>query len=354
METFDVIIVGAGPGGCSAASRLVGNPRRPIRALILERLDQTGFQRYHRMCAEGLSAGGMQEVPANGDDLILNRITKVREHWPGGTIIDAPVTGFIIDRGAMLRRARGAFVKGGGIIENDGVVEVARQEGSFRVACRSGKEYASRYLIGADGAHSIVRRSIFEGSPAVLMPVEQYIVDSAPSDPERMDFVFDQRYQGKYRWTFPSGNRTKIGFPAGSDNPPGEYVEHHARTIPVGPVAEFVSGNACLIGDAAGQANPVTFGGIRNALTAGRMAAFAIANGDLGLYESMWRSSGLADPVFMEAFRLIRGMGNDRLAAVVEPYRHGFNPFAVMRGLMGDSEFAVLHRAHVLKLGDGW
>jgi digeranylgeranylglycerophospholipid reductase len=176
-------------------------------------------------------------------------------------------------------------------------------------------------VVGADGAHSVVRRDLFGTEPAIYMNVVQYIVDRSMEG--RFHFFFDERYKGKYRWEFPSGRHVKVGFPLGADPQPDGVLERQNRTIPIGPMNRIVDGRACLVGDAASQANPVTYGGIRNGLTAGRMAAEAILAGNLDLYQSNWSRSLLADPCYYETHRLLRGGSNSMLQGLVEPFRYG-------------------------------
>ncbi|HSV41806.1 MAG TPA: hypothetical protein VLH13_00165, partial [Methanomassiliicoccales archaeon] len=165
---------------------------------------------------------------------------------------------------------------------------------------------------------------------------------------------YDQRYGGKYWWRFPSSGWSKIGFPAGTEAPPSDHKEKHARIIPIGRVPELVKGNCALVGDAAGQANPLTFGGLRASFQAAMMLANAIRNDDLASYERAWSCSDMANPCFLESFDLIRSMTNHQLSCLARPLRYGPNMTAVMDGLLNQEGFGIFYRGHVRKLSAGW
>jgi len=349
-DHFDVVIIGGGPAGSSAANRLARGPLAE-RSLLIERLEGDGFLRYHRMCAEGISRKGLTETGLDTSSIIKNSVKKVTEHWPGDVAISSDIDGVIIDRNELVDKLREPFLAKGGKIICSGVTGVDRQTNGFVIRSED-MECSCDYLIGADGAGSVVRRSIFGSEPPVSMKVVQYVVDRPAED--GIVFKFDERYRGKYRWEFPSGKYTKIGFPTGTDETPKDVIETHARTIPVGPLGSIVSGRACLVGDAASQANPVTFSGIRNGLTAGRMAAEAIERGDVQSYQAQWDRCALADPSFYDSFERIRKMNNKELARLVEPLRNGPNLSGIMRDLIVSYDFRAFYRSHVRKLENGW
>jgi digeranylgeranylglycerophospholipid reductase len=183
--------------------------------------------------------------------------------------------------------------------------------------------------------------------------VEQYVLDERP-EPDTLDLFYDERYHGKYRWRFPHGNMTKEGFPLGSYPPPENALERHARTIPIGPLPNIVKGNAGLIGDAACQANPITFGGLANAFVAARLLADAIESADLVRYQERWRSHPRSDPVFFQAFEILRGADNKGMAQRLSPLRYGASPNLIMQGLMADERFRTIYRSQMLKADLGW
>ena len=75
----------------------------------------------------------------------------------------------------------------------------------------------------------------------------------------------------------------------------------------------YVVGKILLAGDAASQANPLTKGGLRPAMTAGKMAAEAILKEDPMFYEEKWKNSKFYSEVFHKVFRRLEKMGNNDL-----------------------------------------
>jgi digeranylgeranylglycerophospholipid reductase len=320
---------------------------------MLERLPENKFDRYHRMCGEGISHAGLKEAGYLDRRFIVNNITRAVEHWPEDIVIDTRLKGYIIDRTSLLKEMRKRFEGSGGIVSRDSVVSIRKAGHGFVLGTTSGTELRCKYLVGADGAQSVVRGELFRDQPVTKIWAVQAVLDVKP-EKGAIHFHYDQRYGGGYRWVFPNGNMSRVGFPRGTDEIPDDAVEVHQRAIPIGTLARLVAGNACIVGDAAALANPVSFGGIRTAMVSGRMAADAIARKNMGLYQTCWKRSGFADPIFMAGYQALAKMSNEEMARSIRPYKGGLTAFNHAKAILKHPEFRVLYRSYGLSLRYGW
>lgn len=348
----DVVVVGAGPGGCSAGF-FMKRLRPDMSVLIVERLDERRYDKYHRMCGEAISSLAFRELNPIKPTRVLNRIRFAEEIWPGGLRITSRANGYIIDRSAFLRDIVNEFKEMGGQLAIDSLKGVTSFGDGFELDFASGERVRCGSLIAADGAFSKVRRELFSEEPPEVVSARQYLLENEmPGDVIR--FHYGSRYGGGYRWEFPYGSMTKVGFPAGTDVMDRESQEHHSRCIPVGGLRRVVLGNACLVGDAAAQANPLTFGGIRIAMVAGRKAAESVAVGELGRYQKWWNASRFSSPIFMEAYNTLMGMSEDKMRESMLPFRRGYGPLSYARAYLGHPEFRDLYRAYRWTSKYGW
>lgn len=320
---------------------------------MLERLPESKFDRYHRMCGEGISHAGLKEARCLDRRFIVDVITRAVEHWPEDIVIETKLQGYIIDRTLVLKELHKRFEDQGGVVSTDTVDSIRRSGSEFVLGLASGRELKCKYLVGADGAQSRVRNELFKDQRVSKIWAIQAVLDQRP-EKGAIHFHYDQRYGGGYRWVFPNGNKTRIGFPRGTDTVPEDAVEVHQRALPFGRLGRIVSGNACIVGDAAGLANPVSFGGIRTALVSGRMAAEAIGKGDLRQYQTTWMRSGFADPIFMEGYHALAAMSNEEMARSIRPYKGGLTAFNHAKAILRYPEFRKLYRSYSQSIRYGW
>ncbi|MCX6674139.1 MAG: NAD(P)/FAD-dependent oxidoreductase, partial [Methanothrix sp.] len=177
-------------------------------------------------------------------------------------------------------------------------------------------------IIGADGVESKVGRWAGIDTTLKLQDIEscaQFLVHDASIDDEYTEFFLGNSIAPSgYAWSFPKGEKlANIGLGIqGSRSKPGEAMrllrQFMKSRFPNGKVVEMVvGGDPCsgpidsaiadgvmLVGDAAHQTDPLTGGGILNAMQAGiiagEVAAKALAAGNVrraGLqeYEDRWR-----------------------------------------------------------------
>ena len=100
----DVIIVGSGPAGMSAAFFL--SFYQDIKVTVLERLGDEQYNRYHEICGGGISKRTFSELSPMKPAGILNEIEQTRIIWPDGTVVKMRTKGYILDRPAFLSELR--------------------------------------------------------------------------------------------------------------------------------------------------------------------------------------------------------------------------------------------------------
>jgi len=338
LDSYDAVIVGAGPAGASAGFFLRRlNP--DLGVLLIDRLDGKKYDRYHRMCGEGISKAAFNELAPLQPEHIVHTITKAREVWPGGIAFEGWVEGYIIDRPAFLRGILDRYRASGDGYAHDAVERIEREaSGSYIIALTSGRTVRCRYLIGADGARSAVRRALFREEAPITVWADQYLVDKK-LDGDR---------------EFPAGDKARIGFPRGVDPVPEDVVEVHRRSIPMGGLNRIVEGNAMLVGDAAAMANPLTAGGIRVALLSGRRAAEAIACGDPRRYQEWWSSSPFARRKYVNAFRKFEMMSDQDYVRAAKPFGKPYSLARMAWAYLTMPEYRSIYLAYISSDRDGW
>lgn len=321
-ETYDVVVVGAGPGGSIAAKTLA---EQGVSVLLIEKRQEIGAA---VRCAEVV---GPREV--------IGRFIPVDESWvyhdldelwlfpPSGKHLKKqfPNCGMMVDRKrfdkalAIAAADAGAQIwtktRATGLVrERDGVTVSVRHLGEDR-------RISARVVVGADGVESLVGRwagmKTALGLTKVFSSV-QYQLTGINGPPNVLQFYFGNRVApGGYLWVFPkAGGTANVGVcvsPAcQKDRRALDYLNEFVETrypdassvemvmggIPIGgPLKSFVTDHVALVGDAAHQVNPLSAGGIVNAMEAGQMAgkviAEALARGDVsakGLreYDRLW------------------------------------------------------------------
>jgi digeranylgeranylglycerophospholipid reductase len=221
-------------------------------------------------------------------------------------------------------------------------------------------EAEARVVVGADGVESLVGRwaGLASGwrSDEVFSCIEARVRSERPPG-RAIEFHFGNAVApGGYAWAFPRGGREwNVGLGVDPSRagrvPASAYLERFLpRWDPDCEVLDRMAGAACrsrslprladegilLAGDAAHQGNPLTGGGIMNALEAGdlagRTAAEALRDGDLSArrlarYEKEWaRTVGATNDRFLRlADLLYREYDDDDLEKIWEGMREFFD-----------------------------
>lgn len=311
MPRVDVLVVGGGPGGCVAACH-ASREAPELDVLLVERDRAIGAP---VRCAEGVGGPGLREFldPTNAP-WVAREIARIVFVAPDDTevVLDARDHAFILDRTrfepALADEARRA---GAEVRIATEAVALRRSGDGWEVTLRGpkGEEVAqAKVVIGADGLESMVGRWAGLDTRVPSRDMEscaQYVVSNIAFDPDAVYLHFGATIAPHgYAWIFPKGvGVANVGLGVVALKAQGrtarDYLDTYvARRYPQGTVSgstvggvivgttlkRTVTDGLMLVGDAAHQINPLSGGGIINAMKAGRIAgrvaAAAIRAGD--------------------------------------------------------------------------
>ena len=287
---YDVIVVGAGPGGSTSARELA------LRGLSVLMLDKAEFPR-DKPCGGGLTVRCANTLDLDLTRVIERTITCVTVTRRGGSAFlrkSPTVLTYMTQRSQLdAFLAEQAVEAGATFFQREGVKSVDRQ--GNRVTVRTAKRaYEGRVLVAADGANGNTAK--MAGIPTHFVhgiALEGNITPNRtfPTKWETTMGIDFSGLPGGYGWVFPKGNHLNIGLGGWKHIGPElrhklhQLVElygfdpaslwgvrgHHLPIRRKG--SKLVDGNALLVGDAAGALDPLTAEGIYGAVWTGQSAA---------------------------------------------------------------------------------
>lgn len=345
MEECNVLIVGGGLSGSSAAKHL--NRLGVKGVVVIERLSETPYRRYHTICGEAVSDRMMRRAGLESHNPVC-RVESIEIVTPSGNTTSMNVKGSIIDRNRLLAELRedsdADFIK-------DTALSVERDCNHFVVHTRNGG-YRCKYLIGADGAHSIVRRDVFHYKPREYIHMVNHIVEGGADSVLR--FHVSARFNGGYRWEFPSTDGFMSVGHVKDRWDICDYVSRGGRDIPVGGLPSVVSGNCVLSGDAASLCNPLSLGGIGAALLSGKKAAEAIASNSFRPYSRWISRDRMFDSRFMDARNMFRKWDDDAIEEALRPLSGKASLTKGLSAILRKPEWINVYMACWFGFGKGW
>ncbi len=207
---YDVIVVGMGPAGAASATEL---GRAGFSVLGLE---WKALPRY-KVCGGGLSSRIDSLLDAGYRDTIEETIHTVRFQFVGTEsfeVTSADPVAFMVMRdqfdSALVRTARATGVV---VRENERVLAVFEDSDGISVTTARGS-YRGRILIGADGANSLVARTLFREQrvPCMTGMEGEARVLERPAMLNAGTIVLDIGVlRGGYAWVFPKKRNLSIG-----------------------------------------------------------------------------------------------------------------------------------------------
>lgn len=290
MESFDIIIVGAGPAGSSAALTAA---KEGSSVLLLEEHPRIGIP---LQCAEGLSRSTIKDY------------LDIKPEWTAASLqgsivrgptneefkIEYPNVGWVLNRKIFDQELASLAVKEGALLKTN--AKVIKIEDKTVLVKENGltKKYNANFLIGADGISSNVGFWLGIDTRLGLNEIEvcaEYLIENIKIEPNYTYLVFDNNIApGGYAWIFPkSKDSANIGLgisPLKAEKKAKEYLDEWVRRdfsngiikekifggVPAKILKKFSGKNFFLIGDAARFTDPLSGAGIANGIKSGMIA----------------------------------------------------------------------------------
>ena len=330
-ETFDVVVVGGGPAGATAAHHLA---QRGYSVLLLDRAGRV------KPCGGAIPPRLIKDY-AIPDHLLVAKARSARMIAPSNHTVDIPIdNGFVgmVDRAEFDEWLRERAASAGAVRRIGTFDKLTRDPDGISVVHYQARErqqraegqpasVRARTIIGADGAKSqVARQAEVDGAADTQYVFAYHEIVKAPTikpagyDASRCDVY----YQGQlspdfYGWVFPHGDTLSIGTGSAdkgfslrhavgqlrqaSGLGQAEVLRREGAPLPMKPLKRWDNGrDVVLAGDAAGVVAPASGEGIYYAMCGGELAAHAVAT---LLQTGEVKSLRLARKQFMKAHRTV-------------------------------------------------
>ena len=292
-EHWDVVVVGAGPAGSSAARAAAAHGARTLL------LDAARFPRY-KTCGGGLIGTSLDLLPPEALAVIERRVATASFSLRGGRARRVRSTRPFL---ALVRRERldqalvdAAIAAGAVFRDHTRVTRLEDKAGGVQLATSAGPVRAG-VVIGADGASGVVGRYVGVRIERIDLGLEVELEGVGAEWEHRVHLDWG-RDPGTYGWVFPKADRLTVGViqRKGDGAATRAYLARLLDGLGLAdrerlhdsghltrwrqPGSPVRSGQVLVAGDAAGLLEPWTREGISFALRSGLAAGDAAAGGD--------------------------------------------------------------------------
>jgi geranylgeranyl diphosphate/geranylgeranyl-bacteriochlorophyllide a reductase len=298
LEIFDVVVVGGGPSGATAAHDLA---RGGHHVLLMDKAGRI------KPCGGAIPPRLMRDFDIPEHQLVAHA-TSARMVAPSNKVVDMPIEGGyvgMVNRDTFDEWLRERAKASGAKRVKGSFEHIERDSAGTAVVCYTNsagelERVRARTVIGADGARSKVASQTLKGADRMPCVFAYHEIIAMPKtsdgafEPSRCDIY----YQGHlspdfYAWIFPHGDTASVGvgsaqkgfslrsaiktLRASSGLAECETIRTEGAPIPLKPLKKWDNGKDVIVaGDAAGVVAPSSGEGIYYAMVAGREAAVAV------------------------------------------------------------------------------
>ncbi|MCX8169718.1 MAG: NAD(P)/FAD-dependent oxidoreductase [Candidatus Methanomethyliaceae archaeon] len=309
---MEILVVGGGPSGLTAAREAALNG---AKVTLIEEDREIGKPDH---CAGLVSINGLRNILPNYEDVVINKIRKVRIFSPMGKeyeILPREYKAVVVDREKLdlklMEMAERADVK---IITN------TQFNPSFRYYI----------MINAEGVKARICRRFGLEIPKSL-PAIQFDLELSDFEKDTVEIYTGSMAPGFFAWLVPRYDHVRVGL-ASEENPKKllmNFIEKRFRAkilktlwgkvVIGGPVNKAVRGRLVSIGDAGGFAKPTTGGGIIFGCLTAKIAGKMAALGKLSDFDREWKRIYLKEfRKMILAAKIFRNMNYKELERVLE------------------------------------
>ncbi len=299
---FDVIVVGAGPGGSFAAKVAAENG---FSTCVLEKevLNEKG--RY-KACGGAIAWELVEEIDYP-EDKIARAIESLELHHVDGEEYSKKGKGAVIWRSIFDKFLTNMAVESGAKLkEGELLINIEKLEHFYKITTKKGS-YSAKYVIAADGATSqtlkILKWPYFDKTSIILTitkemrTTKESIEKILGKESVHLFFGVKNLVPIGYAWLFPKSEVITVGwgnqinliknsreeFNKFTDLPFVKEALKNSKMeifkphlIPVGVRPKFYEDNVFAVGDAGGFVDPISGKGIPYAMMSGQLAIEAI------------------------------------------------------------------------------
>lgn len=306
---YDVVVVGAGPAGSTAAKNLA---EHGVQVLLV---DKEKFPR-DKPCGGGLPTRVIKQFPYL--EHVVNSVSygsvthSSSQKYEVKVLRDTPLLAMVLRKKFDYDLVKIAEKKGAKFKDNATVVDCTVSDDKVTITFADESSIDAQMVLGCDGVRSLIAQKLqlaHENSKkCICLMHEQSMKDSDLTkyftDKRLVHLFIKAQGIAGYGWIFPKKNHINIGMgefesavdtsksrPSLKDTyedyisflkekkmlPPTYTVgDIKGGTLPIYPLQKTFSSRALLCGDAAGFINPITGEGIYYAMCSGEIAASTV------------------------------------------------------------------------------